>query len=346
MLSVFYDNSYASDLQSRSYVKKVQVKPKISTGNSVVSSQGVVTANVAKNIKILNSTQINNNHIASKQKINSHKPIPNANHAVVKNNTLQNIPFKPYTNKSLAIFAVDAETGRVLFSKQAYEKRYPASLTKLMTMYVLFDKLDHDKISLNDKIYFSKYASSKPPSKLGVHSGQYITVREAISATIVLSANDVATAIGEHLAGSEANFSRMMNVRAKKLKMYNTNFSNASGLFHPAQRTTAADMVKLGVALQNDFPQYYKYFSETNFNFRGRAINGHNSITANYDGATGLKTGYISQSGFNLISSASRDQKRVFATVLGGKTAGERDLYMRKLLDASFLKIDKNRGRV
>ena len=347
MLFVFEQNVDAAQTQTRSHAKKVHAKRKISTGNSLVAINGVVTVNVAKNIKTLNAAKINkSNHSGSAQKINYRKPISQATRAVMKTTTSQNSPVKLQENKSLAIFAVDADTGKVLFSKQAYEKRYPASLTKMMTLYALFNKLDRDEISLNDKIYFSQYASSKPRSKLGIPAGQYVTVREAISAIVVLSANDVATAVGEHLAGSEANFSRMMNNHAKKLKMYNTNFSNASGLFHPAQRTTAADMVRLGVALQNDFPQYYKYFGETSFNFRGRAINGHNNITANYNGATGLKTGYISQSGFNLVSSASRDQKRVFATVLGGKTARERDLYMRKLLDASFLKIDKNRGRV
>jgi D-alanyl-D-alanine carboxypeptidase len=215
-----------------------------------------------------------------------------------------------------------------------------------MTLYILFEKLDKNSISLNSKIVFSKYASSKPASKLGVQSNDSITVKEAIDAVIVLSANDVATALGEYLGGSEATFSRMMNLKAQKLKMYNTHFSNASGLFHPAQHTTAADIVRLGIALRNDFPQYYKYFTKTSFNFRGRTIQGHNSITKNYAGAEGLKTGYISQSGYNLVSSASRDKKTVFATVLGGKTASERDLYMRKLLDASFSKIDKNKVRL
>ncbi len=349
--------------------KNLKAKRKISTGNSLVTVNGVVTANAINNVKVANSTKVVSKTTQNKVNVvkaahskpvhvvnsnikssSSTKPNSASNNlvksAVVKTVAPQNGPVTLVENKSLAVFAVDADTGKVLFSKQAYERRYPASLTKMMTLYVLFDRLDRDKIKLDDKIYFSQYASGKPRSKLGVPAGKHVTVREAISALVVLSANDVATAVGEHIGGSEANFSKVMNAQAKKLKMHNTNFSNASGLFHPSQRTTAADMVRLGVALQNDFPQYYKYFSETSFNFRGRVINGHNSITANYNGATGLKTGYISQSGFNLVSSASRDQKRVFATVLGGKTAKERDLYMRKLLDASFMKIDKNKGSV
>lgn len=241
-------------------------------------------------------------------------------------------------NNNFSVLAVDANTGEVLFAKNAHEYRYPASLTKLMTLYVVFDLLDRDRISLSDKIRFSKNAALKPRMKLGVQAGDYITVREAIDSLIVLSANDVAAAVAEHIGGSEAEFAKIMTRKAKALKMYKTTFNNASGLFHPTQRTTAADMVKLGIALRQDFPQYYKYFSKTSFNFRGRDINGHNSITANYPGAEGLKTGYISQSGYNLISSASREKKTIFAAVMGGKTSKERDSYMRKLLDASFVK--------
>jgi D-alanyl-D-alanine carboxypeptidase len=248
--------------------------------------------------------------------------------------------------KSLAVFAVDADTGKILFAQKAHEKRYPASLTKLMTLYIIFDKLDSGEISMNNKIRVSKYAAAKPRSKLDVAPGTRISFRDAINALIVLSANDIAAAVGEHFAGSEAAFSKMMNSQAKKLHMRDTYFSNASGLFHPAQKTTAADMIKLGMALHDNFPQYYKYFSQTSFNFNGRTITGHNKITANYQGATGLKTGYISQSGFNLISSANRGHKKIFATVLGGKTAGERDMYMRKLLDASFNKLEKNKVRI
>ena len=259
--------------------------------------------------------------------------------------------FKKYSRpqmkeSNLAIYAVDGISGKVLFSKKAYETRYPASLTKLMTLYILFEKLDNNSVALQNKIRFSHYAANKPASKLNICAGDSITIREAIDALIVLSANDVATALGENLGGSESNFSKMMNRKAHELKMNNTHFSNASGLFHPTQHTTAADMVRLGIALRTDFPQYYKYFSKTDFSFRGRTIKGHNQITRDYEGAEGLKTGYISQSGYNMVSSAKRNKRLVFATVLGGKTASERDLYMKKLLDASFSKMEKNKAKV
>lgn len=243
----------------------------------------------------------------------------------------------------LIAMAIDAKTGKILFSKKAHERCYPASLTKLMTLYILFDYLDKNKLTLNDKIVFSRYASSKPRTKLDVAPGDAITVRQAISALIVLSANDVAVAVGENIAGSEVKFVSLMNKKAKELKLFNTQFHNPSGLFHPQQRSTAADMIRLAISLKHNFPQYYKYFSETSFNFRGRTITGHNKVTKNYPGAEGLKTGYISQSGFNIVSSASKDKKTVFAAVLGGKTSQERDVLMFKLLDASFSKLEKNR---
>lgn len=291
---------------------------------------------------IKNTTNITNNSVKKVASI-TYKTKKKVNKQIVQHTatTTHNI-----ANDNLAIYAVDAVTGQVLFSRKAYEIRYPASLTKLMTLYILFEKLDENRISLKNKIKFSHYASSKPATKLGIKFGDSISVRDAINSLIVLSANDVATAVGEYLGGSEANFSRIMNKKAKDLKMYNTHFSNASGLFHPAQHTTAADMVRIGIALKNDFPQYYKYFSKTEFNFRGNTIYGHNAITRDYFGAEGLKTGYISQSGYNLVSSASRNKKTVFASVMGGGTANERDLYMRKLLDASFSKMEGNKVRL
>ena len=286
----------------------------------------------------------NNNIIHTKNNNIIHTKItpkitPKPMHAIVKKTaTHQNLSDQL---DGFSVLAVDANTGKILFSKNADETRYPASLTKLMTLYMMFDLLDRNRLSLNDKIRFSQNAASKPRSKLGVQCGDYITVKEAINALIVLSANDVASAVAEHISGSELEFAKMMTRKARSLKMYKTNFYNPSGLFHPSQKTTASDMIKLGIGLKQNFPQYYKYFLRTSFNFRGKDISGHNRITANYPGAEGLKTGYISQSGYNLISSASRDQKTVFATVLGGKTSRERDVYMEKLLDASFTKASR-----
>jgi len=304
------------------------------------ASHGQENKNFYKNYKVSHkkkSSPAKKNHLNYKKSSHFHvKSSP----AVIKKTTNSAV-----SSPNLAILSVDANTGKILFAKNAHESRYPASLTKLMTLYIVFEMLDKDQLSLYDKIRFSKNASSKPRSKLGVQVGDSITVREAINSLIVLSANDVATAIGEHIGGSEAGFAKIMTRKARNLKMYKTNFSNPSGLFHPAQKTTAYDMIKLGIALKQNFPQYYKYFSQTSFNFRGREIGGHNRITANYPGAEGLKTGYISQSGYNLISSASREKKTIFATVLGGKTSKERDQYMEKLLDASFIKTNNNKIR-
>ena len=309
--------------------------------HSITQKKNYKITTVKKTINIKKNTKKQNKHDAS-EKITP-KIAPQVIQTVEKKSATQNLghinPISNTTN-NFSVLAVDANTGEILFAKNAHESRYPASLTKLMTLYMIFDRLDKNRLSLDEKIRFSKNASSKPRSKLGVQSGDSITVREAIDALIVLSANDVASAVAEHIAGSELEFGRMMTKKAKILKMYKTNFYNPSGLFHPAQKTTASDMIKLGISLRQNFPQYYKYFSKTNFNFRGREINGHNRITANYPGAEGLKTGYISQSGYNLISSASREEKTIFAAVLGGKTSRERDAYMEKLLNASFSKAN------
>jgi D-alanyl-D-alanine carboxypeptidase len=345
LMILIVDRAYGDD-KIKNQIQKIDHKKK---SNQIVSSKQtkvIPKKQNASTAKKYYSQQQNNKNLIKKNNINksnivnmNSKVIPKTAQAVVKK-TIVNQNNQSQTSH-FAVLAVDANTGEILFSKNAHEARYPASLTKLMTLYMIFDLLDRDRLSLNDKIRFSRNAASKPRSKLGVQAGDYITLKEAINALIVLSANDVAAAVAEHISGSEIEFAKMMTRKARFLKMYKTNFYNPSGLFHPSQKTTAADMIKLGIALKQNFPQYYKYFSKTSFNFRGREINGHNRITANYPGAEGLKTGYISQSGFNLISSASRDQKTVFATVLGGKTSRERDAYMEKLLDASFTKASK-----
>lgn len=330
LLIIFiYQNSY-SEVKTISQQKKKQNIQTIPKKKYPVTKVVKKNNNVSKNNSNHNHNNINHN--------NTKNNLPKPSQAVVVKKPSTQIQ-QAQTN-NLSILAVDANTGEILFAKNANATRYPASLTKLMTLYMVFDLLDKDKLSLNDKIRFSKNAASKPRSKLGVQAGDSITVKEAINALIILSANDVAAAVAEHISGSEIEFGKMMTRKAKALKMYKTNFYNPSGLFHPTQKTTASDMIKLGISLKQNFPQYYKYFSKTSFNFRGRDINGHNRITANYPGAEGLKTGYISQSGYNLISSASRNQKTVFAAVLGGKTSRERDLYMEKLLDASFTKAN------
>lgn len=308
--------------------------------NAVVNKKQV--QNIALNKKNINKKNTNKkttNQNTPKNLNVKKKPI---NIAIRKNISYDNFEKSPtvYKLNSFSALAIDASTGKVLFSENPFEKCYPASLTKLMTLYIMFEKLKNNQLKMNSLIPFSRYASSKPKSKLGVAHGDRITVNEAIDALIVLSANDVAVAFAEKIAGSEARFAQVMNQKARQLNMNSTNFGNASGLFHPQQKTTAVDMLKLALAIKKDFPEYYYRFSKTSFAFRGRVIGGHNNITKYYPGAEGLKTGFINASGFNIVSSASRNNSTVFAAVLGGDTRQQRDQYMRNLLDQSFHKIE------
>lgn len=246
---------------------------------------------------------------------------------------------------NFCFLAVDGKSGDVLFAKNPNEKCYPASLTKLMTLYILFEQLASKKLKMNSRIYFSKASASKQRSKLGVAPGDSISVFEAIQSLIILSANDTAAAVGEKISGSEAKFGELMTRKARELGMSSTSFQNASGLFHPNQKTTAIDLVRLGIAIKRDFPQYYHLFSKTSFNFRGRTIYGHNSITRDYEGAEGLKTGFVRASGFNIVSSATRDGRTIFAAVLGAGSKFQRDEYMKNLLDQSFSKLSSSKRR-
>jgi D-alanyl-D-alanine carboxypeptidase len=238
-----------------------------------------------------------------------------------------------------ARIAVDAHTGEVLFAKGSQVRWHPASLTKMMTLYQTFNALERRKISLKTRIAISRRAARQPPSKLGVRVGNRITVRTAIEALAVKSANDIAVALAEHLAGSERNFAKQMNKTARWLGMSKTNFRNASGLHHSQQYTTARDMAILSVAMIRDFPQYYKYFSQNSFRFNGRTYRSHNKILKVYSGADGIKTGYIGASGFNLAASATRGDGRVVAVVLGGASSDHRTVLMKRLLDQGFKQL-------
>ena len=218
----------------------------------------------------------------------------------------------------------------------ASKQLYPASLTKMMTLYLAFEALAHGKLQLGQHLQASHRATSMKPARLGLRPGDSISVQDALLALIIKSANDVAVTVAENLAGSEEEFAREMTKRARMLGMNNTTFRNASGWSHPEQVTTAYDMAKLAIALKRDFPQYYKYFSKTSFNFRGRHIEGHNRITKHYHGADGLKTGYFAAAGFNIVSTAKRGEHSGIAVVLGGKSSAERDHHVRHLLDQFF----------
>ncbi|MBO1074785.1 D-alanyl-D-alanine carboxypeptidase family protein [Roseomonas marmotae] len=236
-----------------------------------------------------------------------------------------------------AALVIDAGTGEEFVSISADEYRYPASLTKMMTLYMAFEALQNGRLSPTSRIRVSSHAAAQPPSKLGLRAGGTITARDAMMAMVTRSANDAATALGEHLGGgSEANFARMMTARARTLGMSRTTFRNASGLPNPQQRTTARDMARLSQALLRDFPQRYAYFSVGSFEWNGRTIRGHNRLLDNYPGADGIKTGFINASGFNLAASAVRGGVRMIAVVFGGASSWERDAHVMSLLDRGF----------
>lgn len=228
---------------------------------------------------------------------------------------------------------VDTTTGEVLHSNNAEAKVYPASLTKLMTLYLLFEAVDSGKLSLNQKLLVSKNAELMRPSKLGLKAGEQIAVRDVIMALIVKSANDAARVAAENISGTEANFAKMMNHKAKQLGMNKTHFTNASGWHDPAQKTTAKDLAKLAIAIKRDHPKFYSLFSKTSFVFRGATIKGHNKVTENYQWSEGLKTGYTGPAGYNLITTASRNNKKIVGVVTGGKSASSRDTLMVSLLN-------------
>lgn len=239
-------------------------------------------------------------------------------------------------NPKFAAITVDARNGKVLFASGADATRHPASLTKMMTLYVVFQELESGRLSLNSPIRMSARAAGMAPSKLGVKAGQSITVETAIRALVVKSANDVAAAVAENIEGSEKDFARRMTRTARSLGMSRTTFANASGLPNPAQVTTARDMATLGLRLMRDFPQYYPYFRTRSFVYQGRTISGHNRLLASYEGTDGIKTGYINASGFNLVSSVRRGDKRLVGVVMGGRTGASRDAYMKKMLTEHF----------
>ncbi|AOG10554.1 D-alanyl-D-alanine carboxypeptidase [Agrobacterium sp. RAC06] len=233
---------------------------------------------------------------------------------------------------------LDARTGEVLASENADVLNHPASLTKMMSVYMVFDAIKAGKLSWDSPVPFSKHAASRPPTKLFVKAGDSITVREAVLAMIVRSANDASAAIGEKIGGSEEGFAALMTRKARSLGMMNTTFFNASGLPHPRQFTTARDMSTLGVALMRDFPKEYELFATKSFKFRGKTINGHNNLMYRYKGMDGIKTGYTNASGFNLVSAVEHDGRRVIGVVMGGRTAASRDKIMERLIDASIKK--------
>lgn len=240
-----------------------------------------------------------------------------------------------------ASIVVDADTGEVLRSRNADTRNYPASLTKLMTLYMLFEAVDSGKLTLDQRLHVSKRAAGQPPSKLGLKNGDSITVRDAIFTLITKSANDVATVVAEAISGTEWEFAQAMTKRARKLGMKRTRFRNASGLPNRRQLSTARDMATLALAMLRDFPHHYHFFGTERYRFGRKTYRNHNHLLAKYDGLDGMKTGYTRKSGFNLIASAKRDGRRIVAVVFGGRTARSRDRHMVKLLDTGFSRLAK-----
>ncbi len=231
---------------------------------------------------------------------------------------------------------LDAANGDVLYEDQADAPRYPASLAKMMTLYLLFDAIRHGDIGADEVLTASAAAAAQPSTHLALQAGDRISVEDAILALVVWSANDVATIVAERLAGSETRFAALMNARARYLGLNSTRFTNATGLPDAAQSTTARDMARLGRALWTDFPDYYSYFQTADFSWNAVRVRNHNHLLRAVDGVDGIKTGYTRASGFNIVSSAYRNGGRVIVVVMGGNSAAGRDAQAANLIDVAF----------
>lgn len=235
-----------------------------------------------------------------------------------------------------AAIVMDARTNEILLEDAADEARFPASLTKMMTLYMLFEAIERGDLTMDSRLVASRAASRMPPSRLGVRRGDSISVEQAIQALIVQSGNDVAVMVAERLGGTESRFASMMTSRAREMGMSNTRFANASGLPDARQRSTARDMAMLSQALWRDFPTYYHYFQTPGWTWRNRYARSHNRLVGSVEGVDGIKTGYTRASGFNLATSAERNGRRVIVVVMGGESASARDNQVAYLVEGAF----------
>lgn len=248
-------------------------------------------------------------------------------------------------NPKYAAIVIDAKTGKVLHSRNANARRYPASLTKMMTLYLVFEDMKAGRITKRTRLKMSRRGAQQQPSKIGLRPGQTISMEQAILALVTKSANDVATAIGDQLSGSEAAFAVRMTRKARQLGMSRTTFKNANGLTARGQITTAADMAKLGLALREHFPREYGYFKTRVFKLGKRRYGNHNRLLGRVRGVDGIKTGYTRASGFNLVSSVSSRGRRIVAVVMGGRTGRSRNAHMRKLIARYLPKASRGAAR-
>lgn len=248
----------------------------------------------------------------------------------------------PAPNPKYADIVLEAGSGKILHATNPDSLRHPASLAKMMTLYLTFQALKDGRLRLDQMLPVSSHATNQEPCKLGLRTGSSISVKDAIMSIVTQSANDSAVVLAEALGGDEANFGRLMTAQAAALGMQHSQFYNASGLPNPNQVTTAADMATLGAALITHFPQYYNYFSENAFNYAGINYHNHNHLMDRYPGMDGIKTGYTFSSGFNLVASAQRNGVRLIGVVFGGNTASSRDQRMAELLNAGFSAAQQN----
>jgi D-alanyl-D-alanine carboxypeptidase len=247
-------------------------------------------------------------------------------------------------NARYAAIVVDAESGEVLFARHADSRRYPASITKVMTLYLAFEALAEGKIKLDDMITVSPHAASQPPSKLGLAAGQTITVDDAMRATSVRSSNDMAMALAEHISGSQDRFAAQMTLKARELGMTQTRYVNPNGLPDARQLTSARDLAILARAVMRDYPQYYSYFGLQDWAYNGRDYRNTNGLLRDGQGYDGMKTGYTNASGYNLAASAVRDGRRIITIVLGGRSTASRNAHVAALMDTGF-EVERARAR-
>lgn len=241
-----------------------------------------------------------------------------------------------YSAPRYAAILIDHDTGEVLYARRADETRYPASITKVMTLYVAFEELAAGRLSLDDELRISRHAVAQAPSKLGLRVGATISVRDAFGVIATRSANDISVALAEHVSGSEAAFAERMTATARRLGMMNTVFHNSSGLPHPDHTSTARDIAILSRAMLRDFPAHYPVFSQTHYRYRGLSVANHNHLLSTMPGVDGIKTGFTNAAGFTLAASAMRDNRRLVAVVLGGPSRMGRDGNVQDLLNIGF----------
>ena len=247
-----------------------------------------------------------------------------------------NSMYSAFIPQKNAFFVIDTTSGTILHQKNADKVRYPASLTKLMTLYLTFEALHRKRMNFDSQLIASYHACAQPSMRIPFNPGELISVNNLIKSLIVVSANDSAVVLAEKIAGSEKEFTMLMNQKARRLGMKHTNFSNSTGLHHSKQVTTARDMAKLMIAIKRDFPEYYHLLSLKSFNYKGEQYYAHTRLIKNYKWAKAAKTGYINQSGFNLVLNAHKNNKNLVAVIMGGRSALLRDNFARALLDQSF----------